>query len=242
MYDSLKRKGIDERNSDTRELTIWQECCDDYNDSSWAPNSIEFPELHSKLSVSMCLSLQDTAKEMLPEMAMKIIKDLQALFKKGYIGWTASGNGKMAAGTDGDTMKLLVKGTKYDEGNKEEEDEGELIIYHCDDDRFKFCDSDLGTAYFWAYIEMIGLTTFSMQNIGKLGLADGVGSALARTGVRAESGRCQDQRNAIQKAIVDLPSMMENSMNIFMNKDAELKKLNQAEEHYRRSLALLNLV
>ena len=81
-----------------------------------------------------------------------------------------------------------------------------------------------------------------MQNIGKVGLADGVGSALARTGVRAESGRRQDQRNAIQKAIVDLPSMMENSMNIFMNKDAELKKLNQAEEHYRRSLALLNLV
>ena len=74
MYNSLKRKGIDERNSDTRELTIWQECCDDYNDSSWEPNSIEFPELHSKLSVSVSLSLQYTAKEMLPEMAMKVIK------------------------------------------------------------------------------------------------------------------------------------------------------------------------
>ena len=79
MYDSLKRKGINERNSDTWELTIWQECCDDYNDLSWEPNSDEFPELHSKLFVSMCLLLQDTAKEMLPEMAMKIIKDLQSI-------------------------------------------------------------------------------------------------------------------------------------------------------------------
>ena len=81
-----------------------------------------------------------------------------------------------------------------------------------------------------------------MQNIGKLRLADGVGSALARTGVRTESSRRQDQQNTIQKAIIDLPSMLENSMNIFINKDTELKKLNQAKEHYRRSLALLNLV
>ena len=87
----------------------------------------------------------------------------------------------MAAGTDGDTMKLLVKGTKYDEGNKEEEDKGKLIVKHCDGGRFKFCNSDLGTTYLWAYIEMIGLTTFSMQNIGKLGLADDVGSALTHT-------------------------------------------------------------
>ena len=71
-------------------------------------------------------------------MAMKIIKDLQALFKKGNIGWTASGNGKMDEGTGGDTMKLLIKGTKYDEGNKEEEDKGDLIIKHCDDNHFKF--------------------------------------------------------------------------------------------------------
>ena len=147
MYDSLKRKGIDERNSDAREVFIWQECCDDYNNSLWEPYSIKFPELHSKLSVSMCLSLLDTAKEMLPEMAMKIIKDMQALFKKGHIGWTASGNGKMAEGTGNDSMKLLIKGTKYKKG-KHDVDEGEIVIKYCDDDRLKFCNSDLGTAYF----------------------------------------------------------------------------------------------
>ena len=132
-------------------------------------------------------------------MAMKIIKDLQALFKKGHIGWTASDNGKMAEGRGGDTMKLLIKGTKYDKGNVEEEIEGKLVIQHCDDDRFTFCDSNLGIAYFWEYIEMIGLTTFSMQNIGKVGLADGVGLALAHTtALQTDSGHCQDQRNAIQ--------------------------------------------
>jgi hypothetical protein len=243
MYDSLKKKGIDKRNSDARKLAILKECCDDYNNSSWEPYSIKFPELHSKLSVSMCLSLLDTAKEMLPEMAMKIIKDMQALFKKGHIGWTASGNGKMAEGTGNDSMKLLIKGTTYDQG-KQDMDEGEIVIKYCDDDRFKFCDSDLGTTYFWGYVEMIGLTTFSMQNIGKLGLAGGVGSALtstAVTAVRTESSHRKEQRSAIQKAIVDLPSMMEKSMKLFMNKDTELKKLNNAEEHYRRSLALYNI-
>jgi hypothetical protein len=50
---------------------------------------------------------------MLPETAMKIIKDLQALFKKGHSGWTASGTGKMAEGTSGNTMKLRINGTKY---------------------------------------------------------------------------------------------------------------------------------
>ena len=81
---------------------------------------------------------------------MKSTKDLQALFKKGHIEWTSSGNGKMAEVTGGNTIKLLIKGTKYDEVNKEEGDEGELIIKHCDDDHFKFCDSNLGIAYFWA--------------------------------------------------------------------------------------------
>lgn len=61
-------------------VTIWQECCDDYINPAWERYSIEFLELHTKLSVSMCLSLLDTAKEMLPETAMKIIKDPQALF------------------------------------------------------------------------------------------------------------------------------------------------------------------
>jgi hypothetical protein len=118
---------------------------------------------------------------MLPEMTMKSINDLQVLFKKGHIGWTDSGNVKMDEGTGGDTMTLAIKGTKYDEGNKEEEDKGKLIVKHCDGGRFKFCNSDLGTAYFWAYIKMTGLTTLSMQNIDKLGLADGIGSALVCT-------------------------------------------------------------
>ena len=77
-------------------------------------------------------------------MTTEIIKDLQALFKKGHIGWTASGYGKMAEGTGGNTMLLLVKSTKYNEGNNKEEDEGERIIKHCDNNRSKFCDSDLG--------------------------------------------------------------------------------------------------
>ena len=63
-----------------------------------------------------------------------------------------------------------------------------------------------------------------MQNIGKLGLADGIGSALSHTAAQTESGRRQDQWNTIQKAVVGLPSMMDNSVNMFMNKDTELKR------------------
>ena len=72
----------------------------------------------------MSLLLQNTAKEMLSEMAIKIIKDLQALFKKGHIGWTANGNRNIAKEMGGETMTLLIKGTKYDKGSVEEEAEG----------------------------------------------------------------------------------------------------------------------
>ena len=39
MYNSLKRKSINERSSNACELTIWQKCCDNYNDSLWEPYS-----------------------------------------------------------------------------------------------------------------------------------------------------------------------------------------------------------
>ena len=81
----------------------------------------------------------------MPGVAMKVTKDLQTLFKKGHVEWTDSGNGKMAEGRGGDTMQFLVKITRYDKGNIEEEAEGELVIQYCDDDRFKVCDSNLGT-------------------------------------------------------------------------------------------------
>ena len=56
MYNPPKRKVTDKRNSNSCKLTIWQECCDDYNSSLWEPYSIKFPKLYITLSVAMCLS------------------------------------------------------------------------------------------------------------------------------------------------------------------------------------------
>ena len=74
----MKKNELDSRNSEDKENDIWTESSIDYNNSNWTPISIKLSDLHSKFSVTIDLSLPDNAKEMTPEMAKKILKDLMA--------------------------------------------------------------------------------------------------------------------------------------------------------------------
>ena len=103
LYDSLSRKQLDDRNSENR-VDLWQETCDDYNDETYAPVSYTFPDLHSKFSIAIELSLPDNAVPMIPESAKRLIKDMNGRFKKGNTGWKASGNGKESKGSDEEVM------------------------------------------------------------------------------------------------------------------------------------------
>ena len=140
-------------------------------------------------------------------------------------------------------VHLLIRGTEYKETS---EDTGEVTIKHCDDDRYRFCNDDLATAYFWGCVEMIGLATFAMQNIQTIGLVpeEGVGSARAagRATVSANMTDRQKHRDTIEQAIASLPEAMEKSMGTFLDKDHQAKELNQAEDHHRKANALFNCV
>jgi len=74
----------------------------------------------------------------------------------------------MGQGKEGETIHLLIDGTDYKDTSVEND---EVAIRYCDDDRYKFCDNNLATAYLWGYIELIGLTTFVNNNIKKIALA-----------------------------------------------------------------------
>ena len=239
MFDSMTRKELDQRNSVDREEDIYDESAIEYNDPEWAPTTYVLVNLHSKFTTAMTLELPPNAVVMTPEMAKKIIKDLLSSFKRAYNNWKASGNGRYSKAKEGETVRLLVSGTDY-EDDVEDDEGGRVVIRHCDDDRFNFCN-DIALAYFWGLLEMFSLTSFGMQNVSLWGLADGKAPA-ARDRARApkKTSQSEESRRMISKAIAELPIAMQN-MNCYLSNEQQQKKMTSAEDQYRRSLALFQL-
>ena len=163
MYDSLSRKQLDERNSEDN-VDSWEEVCEDYNSESYSPTSYTFPKLHSKFRLPISLPRPEHFVPMSPETAKGVIKDLSSKFKKANTYWKASGNGKDDEAEEGQVVRLLLKGTDY--GDMAEEPN--ITIKYVDNDRFDFCNDDLTTAYFWGFVELIGLSQFCMQDIASI--------------------------------------------------------------------------
>ena len=237
MYDSLSRKQLDDRNSSENHVDLWQEVCDDYNLQTYAPMSCTFPDLHSKFRIPIELVLPDNAVPMAPENAKRLIRDMNGRFKKGNTGWRASGNGKESKGKDGEVVRLLLNGTDYIEGQGEASTERDVVIKYVDDDRYGFCNDDLGTAYFWGYVEMVGLTDFALQNVEAIGLIGGKVNS-ARDGLSKLSRDRQNHRSSIETAIADLPRTMQRSLATFLDKDTGRKEMSRREDHYRKANAL----
>ena len=103
------------------------------------------------------------------ENVKKLLCDLFALYKKAFARSNASGNGKLGQSLEGaNKIRLFINGTNYDPKDKEQDTDVETK--HCDDDCYKFCDDKLPTAYFWAYIKLIGITKFVYNNISNVGV------------------------------------------------------------------------
>ena len=87
---------------------------------------------------------------MTAETTKKLVKDMLAKFRKSMLNWQGSGNGAMGQADDDDTIRLIIKGTKYTQQYK---DDDEVTIRYVDDDRFKYCINNLSVAYLWAVLE-----------------------------------------------------------------------------------------
>ncbi len=163
MFDCLTRMEIDERNLLDKDDGIWVHVSRKYNDPSWIPRSHVIRELIS--CQQMNLSLLRKADKINPDKAQAVVKNLWGKYKKGVLGWSASGNGKEGKAREGETIILIIRGTTYDlEPTPKETNESTLIKY-VDDDRLKFCAGDLSTAYLWGMVEENGLSSFYMQNL-----------------------------------------------------------------------------
>jgi len=241
-FDSMKRggggTGIDSRNSEDRELNIWEEAAHQYNDSSFAPVSLLLSDLHTKFAVAMDLSLPERAQKMTPEQAKKLAKDLFAKLKKAIEHWQGSGNGQDGQAEDGEKIRLSIKGTTYNISAEDQDDDEDVIIKHVDDDRFKFCGGNLVLAYIWGYLETIGLTTFAVQSAKAVGLISGESVASARGGGRTKT-RTKAPRGieAIESMYKMLPEIMQEAMKPFAV-DEKKRELMQVEDQHRKSLAL----
>ena len=80
-FDSLTKKQLDERRSADKEADLWDEVVEDFNDEDWQPLSYKFPTIHSKFSVEMDLSINDSMEALSRESAKRIINDLFARYK-----------------------------------------------------------------------------------------------------------------------------------------------------------------
>ena len=75
MFNALKRKQLDDRRSEDKEPSVFEETAEDYNTDSYAPVSIQLKHLHRKFAESMDLSLPDNAIPMTGEIAERMLKD-----------------------------------------------------------------------------------------------------------------------------------------------------------------------
>jgi len=172
----------------------------------------------------MDLSLAENATVLTSDMVKKILQDLFARYEKAFAGWKASGNGKMDQGKEGETICLLTEGTGYKDTSFEND---EVAIRYCDDDRYKFCDNNLATAYLWGYIELIGLTTFVNNNIEKFALSSNKQMpSAAASGV--PKSNCKMRHDALESALVEqLPDVLEKAFKSLFEKDVSKKDLIQ---------------
>jgi hypothetical protein len=234
----LKRKGVDSRNSKDREPDIWEETANECNDDDWAPKSFVFSKLHSKFAVSIDLSKPKGARNMTAETTKKLVKDMLAKFRKSMLNWQGSGNGAMGQADDDDTIRLSIKGTKYTQQYK---DDDEVTIRYVDDDRFKYCVNNLSVAYLWAVLEMICLTSFALQSAKAVGLVSGEEVSSARGGgsLGKRSGGQQKGQQLLESIMNTFPEMMSEALSAVMpNEDENL--LLKYEDQYRKSFALMN--
>jgi hypothetical protein len=174
MFDSLKRVVLDARNSTNKEDDIWTDIATLFNDNNWKPKSTVFTDLHpdSMFTVVIDLSLPSDFAPWTPDTVMKALKELWSNFKKAVMRWRSSGNGKENQRKDG-AVQINLNGTVYLRDPTPADDDIAIVVHHVDDDRWDFCQQNLSVAYLWGLVEMVGLTDFCVQNIGKLGLENG---------------------------------------------------------------------
>ena len=236
----MKRKGVDGRNSEDREPDIWEETATECNDEDYAPQSFVFEQLHSKFAVGIDLSLPKGARKMTAETTKKMVKDLFAKFRRSTMNWRGSGNGAMGQADQGDTIRLIIRGTEYTQ--QHDEDDDEVTIRYVDDDRFKFCRENLSVAYLWAVLEMIGLTSFALQSAKAIGLVCDEDVSSARGGSLGKSTqgqRKQGQAQLFESIMNKFPEMMSSTLATYMpNEDQNL--LLKYEDQYRKSFAVVN--
>ena len=79
---------------------------------------------------------------------------------------------------------------------------------------------------------MIGLLEFCMQSVASIGLVEGRVSS-ERDGLSMASRDRHKNREAIEKAILEFPVSMKQSMSTFVDKESKQKRLNQRDDHYR---------
>ena len=84
---------------------------------------------------------------------------------------------------------------------------------------------------------MIGLSEFCMQKVASIGLVAGRVSS-TRDGLSKTSRDLHKNREAIEKAILELPVSMVRSMSTFLDKESKQKMLSQREDNYRKACAL----
>ena len=188
----------------------------------------------------MDLSLADNATVLTGDMVKKILQDLFARYKKAFAGWKASGNGKMGQGKEGESIRLLINGTDYMDTRKSSIENDDIAIKYCDDDRYKFCDNSLATAYLWGYVELIGLTTFVNNNIEKIALASDKKMHSATASGINKSNRTK-RHDALETALVEkLPGVLEKAFKSMFAKDDNKKDLIQFEDQFRKACVLYN--
>ena len=139
LFDSMTRKELDQCNSMHREEDIYGESATKYNDLEWVPTIYVLANLHSKFTTVITLELPPNTVVMIPEIVKKIIKDPLFSFKRAYNDWKASVNCRHSEAREGENLRLLVNDSDYEADI--EDDEGErVIISHCDDGQFNFCN------------------------------------------------------------------------------------------------------
>ena len=240
MFNALKRKQLDDRRSEDKEPSVFEETAEDYNTDSYAPVSIQLKHLHRKFAESMDLSLPDNAIPMTGEIAERMLKDFFSCFKKAFENWQASGNGKENKSNSGEKIRLLLKGTDYEQNELAKMSDNDTAIKYVDDDRYKFCDNNLAVAYLWGYLELINLTKFAVQNCRDIGLVSGKATSSART-VKKKKNRSSTRDSDLQALITDLPDMMQKSFASMMDADRKDKKLIQYEDQLRKATVLRNM-
>jgi len=103
---------------------------------------------------------------------------------------------------------------------------------YIDDDRLKFVDGDLTTAYMWGMVEQCGLSSFCMQNLGIFALENG--KALSAKAKGGEWTLSSLKKDSIAQSIGAIPGQVQQIMNSFeltRQKLNDEKMLLRCEEH-----------